>query len=81
MKVRIRFLSTFREIVGSSEKLLELPEGSPVGSLLEEIHRQFPRLGDNRDQMFVSINRKKVTDLQVLHEGDEVVLFPPSVGG
>lgn len=81
MKVKVRFLSNYRELTGVSEILLELPEGASVGSFLEEICRSFPRLTEHRDEMLISVNRKQAKQAQQLLEGDEAVLLPPAVGG
>lgn len=81
MKVKVRLLAHYRELVGSGERILELPEGATVGQMLDEMMRSFPNLADHRDEILVSVNKKQAPGRQVLHEGDEAVLLPPSVGG
>jgi MoaD family protein len=81
MKVKVRFLAYYRELVGSSEKLLELPEDATVGSLVDQLYRSYPRLSVHRDEVIVSVNKKQAPDRQKLHEGDEAVLLPPAIGG
>jgi MoaD family protein len=81
MRIKVRFLAYYRELVGSSEKLLELPDGATVGSMVDELYRQFPRLSVHRDDVIISVNKKQAAAGQKLHEGDEAVLLPPAVGG
>jgi MoaD family protein len=81
MMVKVRFLANYRELVGSSEKLLELPEDATVASLLDELYRSFPRLSVHRDDVIISVNKKQASGHQKLHDGDEAVLLPPAVGG
>ncbi len=79
--LKVRFLANYRELVGRSEWLLELPEGATVGSLVDETLRQFPRLREHKEELIISVNKKQASARQVLHEGDEAVLLPPAVGG
>jgi len=81
MRIKVRFLAYYRELVGSNEKLLELPEGATVSSMVEQLYRSYPRLSVHRDDVIVSVNKKQATEHQELHEGDEAVLLPPAVGG
>jgi len=81
MKVMVRFLVNYRELVGCSEKSLDLPEDATIGSLLDELFRSYPRLSAHRDEVIISVNKKQARGRQKLQEGDEVVLLPPSVGG
>jgi MoaD family protein len=81
MKVKVRFLANYRELVGSSEKLLELDDGAAVGAMLDVLYQEFPRLGEHRDEVLISVNKKQAPLRQGLHDGDEIVLLPPAVGG
>ena len=81
MMVKVRFLAYYRELVGGGEKLLELPEGATVGSLVDELYRSYPRLSVHRDDVIISVNKKQAPERQKLHEGDEAVLLPPAIGG
>ncbi len=81
MMVKVRFLANYRDLVGSGEKLLELPEGATVGTLLEELYESYPRLGAHREEAIISVNKKQAAERQRLRDGDEAVLLPPAVGG
>jgi sulfur-carrier protein len=81
MKIKVSFLAHYRELAGSSWEMLELEHGTTVGMLLDELCRQFPRLTEHRDEALISVNKKQALAEQELHTGDEIVLFPPAVGG
>jgi MoaD family protein len=81
MRIKVRFLAHYRELVGSSEKLLELPEDATVSSMVDELYRSYPRLGVQREEVIISVNKKQAAESQELHEGDEAVLLPPAIGG
>lgn len=81
MKVKVRFLAYYRELAGTGEIALEMPEDATVASLVDEILLQFPRLDEHRGELIVSVNKRHATGHLALREGDEAVLLPPAVGG
>lgn len=81
MKVKVRFLAHYRELAGTGEIALAMPEDATVESLVEEVLRQFPRLDEHRGELIVSVNKRQATGHLAVREGDEVVLLPPAVGG
>lgn len=81
MKVTVRLLSNYRGIESGDEKVQELPDDATVSSLLDEIDRFFPGLGLHPDDLLVSVNKKQASLRQKLHDEDEVLLFPPAIGG
>jgi molybdopterin synthase catalytic subunit len=76
MEVRVRLFAGLRERVGSSEVVLELPEGARVGDALD-------RLSGVTDGVtaVMAVNREYADRSAALHEGDEVALIPPVSGG
>jgi molybdopterin synthase catalytic subunit len=76
MEVRVRLFAALRERVGSSEVVLELPEGARVGDALD-------RLSGVTDGVtaVMAVNREYADRSAALHEGDEVALIPPVSGG
>ena len=81
MRIKVRFLAYYRELVGSNEKLLELPEDATVGSMVDQLYLSYPRLSVHRDDVIISVNKKQAAGGQKLHDGDEAVLLPPAIGG
>jgi len=93
MKVKVRAFAALHDLIGGSV-VLELPEGSTVRSLLEELARRFGRAfreavldegGGLAKFVKVLVNGRDIDFLSgldtALEDGDEVFLFPPVGGG
>lgn len=81
MKVRVRCFAAVREIVGTGELVVDLPEGGTVMQLLDQIRCQFPRLEGLAGSLLFSVNREYASTDKRLAAGDEVALIPPVSGG
>ena len=93
MKVTFRAFANLREIVGSKEQEISLPEGETVGGLLKGLCESHPGLGKKifdapgRIKPFIIVlkNGRSINSLQNLgtfiDEGDVIALFPPIAGG
>jgi len=92
MNVRIKAFARFREIIGS-ENILELDEGTSVHNALKSLSAGskdfrdacFDKEGNVASFVVLMINGKRIIgenrDAAVLHDGDELVVFPPVAGG
>ena len=81
MKIRVKCFAAAREIVGTGELVVELPEGSTLTQLFEQIRHQFPRLEGLTGSLLLSVNREYAPSDKKLAAGDEVALIPPVSGG
>ncbi|MBU2055185.1 MAG: MoaD/ThiS family protein [Proteobacteria bacterium] len=93
MKVTFRAFANLREIVGSKEQEISLPEGETVGGLLKGLCEAHPGLerkifdAPGRIKPFIIVlkNGRSINSLQnldtVIDEGDVIALFPPIAGG
>ena len=81
IKVRVRCFAAVREIVGISELVVDLPEGSTLNELLDQIRCQFPRLEGLTGSLLFSVNQEYASADKRLAAGDEVALIPPVSGG
>ncbi|MBI2902266.1 MAG: MoaD/ThiS family protein [Candidatus Methylomirabilis oxyfera] len=81
MKVRVRCFATAREIVGTGELVIDLPEGSTLTQLFDQIQGQFPRLQGLAGSLLFSVNREYAPSDRRLVAEDEVALIPPVSGG
>jgi molybdopterin synthase catalytic subunit len=79
MQVRVLPFGVLKDWLGASAATVELPEGTSVAELLEQLStvRTAPLLRG----IAVSVNAEYASPRQVLHEGDEVGLLPPVSGG
>ncbi len=81
MKVKVKLFAAFRDVVGTKEEDLDMPEGTTVDGLLDDYVRRFPTLGRYREHIILSVNREYGAPARVLREGDEVSFLPPVSGG
>jgi molybdopterin converting factor small subunit len=81
MTVRVHFYSYFRELTGCSETTEELEEDSALGTLLDRLREHYPKLIPMQRSTLVAVGVEYQGPEYVLHEGDEVSLFPPVQGG
>ncbi len=81
MKIRVRCFAAVREIVGVSELVVDLPEGSTLIQLISQLRCQFPQLEALTGSLLFSVNREYASTDTGLTTGDEVALIPPVSGG
>jgi molybdopterin converting factor subunit 1 len=82
VRVRCLFFAAYRIVFGAEEVEVEVPEGSTVGRLIEEVRT---RAGAGAavlpQQLVVAVNREYAALDAVLRDGDEVAFIPPVAGG
>jgi len=91
VRVRLRLLSSLRQIVGESELEVEFAGGS-VESLVKEAGNKYPKLGEaifTKDgsidySINVVLNGRPLTEAAMkdeVEDGDEVTLLAAAAGG
>jgi len=94
VRVKVKFFTTLREIVGKKEEQIELSRSVTVEALLRQLSKSHGRefqdyvydeLGNVRGHLQFLINGKSITALQgfrtKLKEGDQIAILPPVGGG
>jgi MoaD family protein len=81
MKIKLKPLAFFRQVLGAPELSYEIAEGATAEDLLEDIFRKHPVLEKSRGHVVVTINKTAVMLTETLREGDEVSILPPVSGG
>ncbi len=84
MRVRVRFFSILKDIVGSESLELELPDGSRLRDLLSKIYELYPnveKIGGEDVGVIALVNGNYGKLDDTLRDGDEVALIPPASGG
>jgi molybdopterin synthase catalytic subunit len=81
MRVRVVFFGILKDLVGSSERELELRTGATAEDLWAALQAQTPGLARFEKSVAVAVNQHYSEPGALLHEGDEVALLPPVSGG
>ncbi len=81
MQIRVRLFASLREAAGWGEAVREVPDGITVADLLSALVQEEPRLALAASRTYAAVNYRYAPGETVLHDGDEVALFPPVSGG
>ncbi len=81
MKVRVKLFAMLRERAGTGDIVQELPEGSTVGDLWDELRRRYAGIAAVELKLLHAVNREYVAPGHRLADGDEVAFIPPVSGG
>ena len=81
MKVRVHFYSQLRDLIGTPELDLEVPNKATVKDLLERIYQQKPALRSRDKSILVGAGVEFVDRKYELKPGDEIAIMPPVQGG
>ena len=81
MKVRVRVFAALREILGKDEAEIELPEGTTIEGLWEQLVDDDDRLEPFTKSINFAINHDFVGKETELNPDDEVAFLPPVSGG
>jgi molybdopterin converting factor subunit 1 len=81
MRIEVLFFASARDLAGTDQKSVELPDGADVASLLRRVLDEHPALeGAMRSARFAR-NEDFVERDAVLADGDRVAWLPPMSGG
>lgn len=81
MKVRLLYFAVLRDITGSGEEQIDIPEGTRASDLWSSLRQKHRRLAAYERQPMTAINQSYAAADQLLHDGDEVAFIPPVAGG
>ena len=81
MRLTVSFYAYFKELTGCAQATEVLPSGATIQDLLARLATRFPKLAAMEKSTFVAVGVDYQGRSYVLHEGDEVSLFPPVQGG
>jgi MoaE-MoaD fusion protein len=81
IQVKLLFFGAAKEVIGSNELELQLPEAATTTLLLNHLTKLYPALSRFGSSLLVAVNQEYVkTDLKI-ENGDEIAIFPPVSGG
>jgi molybdopterin converting factor small subunit len=81
MKVRAQFYAQLRDLVGSREIDVDLPEGATVHDLLDQVYAQQPKLRLHDKSILIGAGVEFVDRNYRLKPGEEISVMPPVQGG
>jgi molybdopterin synthase catalytic subunit len=81
MRVRVLFFGVLKEIVGTTEESIDVPQAATLGSVFEQYSGRFETLRNKRPSILFARNREFAKPDTVLSENDEVAFLPPVSGG
>lgn len=81
MRLRILFFASYRELLGTGQLEIDLPEPATVSDLLREIRRRGEPFAFLPSDPVAAVNREFASLAAPLADGDEVAFVPPVAGG
>ena len=81
VRVRVRLFAVQRELAGTREVTLDLPDGADVEAAWSALAERFPVLAPGRPSMRFARNGEYADPGTALADGDEVAMIPPVSGG
>lgn len=80
MTIRVRLFAMMAQQAGTGRLTLEMPAGTPVGTIQELLRNTFPDLRWPTGTM-LAVNQEYAPPERLLQENDEVAIIPPVSGG
>jgi molybdopterin converting factor subunit 1 len=81
MHVTVRLFARLRDIAGAAELARTVPPGATIGSVWNELTREFPELAPYERSISTAVNADYARMDQSVRDGDEVAFLPPVSGG
>ena len=79
--ITLKLFAAYQEVIGVPEQSRQLPAGSTIAAVLDQILQESPELEQWRSLTRFGVNLQFVAGDTVLQDGDEVVFIPPVSGG
>ncbi len=81
MEIRTLFFASYKELLGTGEIQLDLPEGATVSDLVSALRSRGGAFTVLPTTPAVAVNMTYTDPAFSLSHGDEVALIPPVAGG
>jgi molybdopterin converting factor subunit 1 len=81
MTVRLLFFAVLRDIAGTDQRELALPEGTTAREVWQSLRTEFSKLADYTAPPMTAVNESYADPDVVLRDGDELAFIPPVAGG
>ena len=81
MQIRALFFASYRDLLGTGEIALALPEGTTVSGMVAELRGRGGAFANLPAYPVVAVNEEYAAEDRLLSDGDEVAFIPPVAGG
>jgi len=81
VEVRTLFFARYRELLGTAQLGVEIPEGATVADLVADLRARGGSFQALPEEPAVAVNRSYASLSAPLRSGDEVAFIPPVTGG
>ena len=81
MKLKVKFFAAARDMTGTEEITITVPDHSTSSDLLAILFTGYPRLAQLKDYLRIAVNWEYVSLAHPLADDDEVAVIPPVSGG
>ena len=81
MRVTVRLFARLRDIAGAAELAREVAPGSTIGTVWQQLARDFPDLARYERSISSALNADYARMDRTVSDGDEVAFLPPVSGG
>jgi molybdopterin converting factor subunit 1 len=81
LSVQALFFAAYRDLIGTKDLTVDLPEGATVADLVAELRGRGAPFNALPAEPAVAVNRAYALHDEPLRAGDEVAFIPPVAGG
>ena len=81
MQIRILLFASYRDLLGTGEMTLSLPEGTSVSGMIAEVRALGGATATLPPFPVVAVNEEYAAEDRLLKDGDVVAFIPPVAGG
>ena len=81
MQITVQFFAQLRDLAGTSEHIVELPDDATVAELLAQLYRDYPSLEKWNDRILIGAGVDFVRREHRLQRGESIAIMPPVQGG
>lgn len=81
MNIQALFFASYRDLLGTGEIALSLPEGTAVSEMVAELRGRGGAFGNLPAFPVVAVNEEYASEDRLLRDGDVVAFIPPVAGG
>jgi MoaD family protein len=81
MKIKIKLVGRYTEVVGKKEIDAEIKNGDTIWHVVEILARDYPEIKKDKKFLMISKNNVYTTFEEKIADGDEITISPPVVAG